>query len=261
MKSIAFLVSGNIRIYEKNLTFLENLKKEFEDYEIIFICSFWQNQKELNEFNKKYKVKFFNQIIERDWSLEIDKIKYVTGGENLSYKIVNVFHMWHSITENIKFLESVVNEQGLKIDYVCRFRTDIMTLKKIKYLKKDLEKIEYNQILFSSNRHFRGITDLFFIGKYETFLKIKNILIYFQKFIKDERVFDPEYIFYSFINENDFKIKIAYKLDIALIRIEEAKPTKTVFIPFKDKMKMKIAKRKIKINKLLNKFSHIFNYK
>jgi len=258
MKNIAFLVSGNIRIYEKNLSFLEKLKKEFSDYEIIFICSFWQNQNELNEFNKKYKVKFFNQITERDWREEISKIKYVTGGENLSYKIQNVFHMWHSITENIKFLECVVKKNDLKIDYVCRFRTDIMTLKAIKNLKKDLEKTENSQLLFSSNRHFRGITDLFFIGKYETFIKIKQILAYFQKFINDERVFDPEYIFYSFINENNFKIKIAYKLDIALIRIEEAKPTKTVFIPLKDKIKMKIAKRKIKIFKILNKFKYIF---
>ena len=144
MKNIAFLVSGNIRIYEKNLLFLERLKREFEDYEVIFICSFWQNQKDLDEFNKKYKVKFFNQIIEKNWSEEIGKIKYVTGGENLSYKIENVFHMWHSITENIKFLESVVKKNDLKIDYVCRFRTDIMTLKEIKYLKKDLELIENN---------------------------------------------------------------------------------------------------------------------
>ncbi len=259
MKNIAFLVSGNIRIYEKNLSFLENLKKEFYNYEIIFVCSFWQNRKNLDEFNKKYKVKFFNQIKEKDWSNEISRIKYVTGGENLSYKIQNVFHMWHSITENIEFLESVVKKNNLKVDYVCRFRTDIMTLKEIKHLKKDLEKIENNQILFSSNRHFRGITDLFFIGKYETFFKIKNILNYFQKFINDERVFDPEYIFYSFITENDIKIKIAYKLDIALIRIEEAKPTKKVFVPFKDKIKMKIAKRKIKINKLLSKFRYIFD--
>ena len=75
----------------------------------------------------------------------------------------------------------------------------------------------------------------------------------------DKRVFDPEYIFYSFLNENNFKIKIAYRLDIALIRIEEAKPTKMVFIPLKDKIKMKIAKRKIKMSKLLNKLRYIFN--
>ena len=37
MKKIAFLVSGNIRIYEKNLSFLQTLKKIFKDYEIIFV--------------------------------------------------------------------------------------------------------------------------------------------------------------------------------------------------------------------------------
>ena len=92
--------------------------------------------------------------------------------------------MWHSITENIKFLESVVKKNDLKIDYVCRFRTDIMTLKEIKYLKKDLELIENNQILFSSNRHFRGITDLFFVAKYETFLKNKEYYYLFSKIYK-----------------------------------------------------------------------------
>ena len=51
MKNIAFLVSGNIRIYEKNLLFLERLKKEFKDYEVIFIF-IWQNQKELNNLIK-----------------------------------------------------------------------------------------------------------------------------------------------------------------------------------------------------------------
>ena len=92
---------------------------------------------------------------------------------------------------------------------------------------------------------------------YKTFIQLKNILFYFNKFIDDLRAFDPEYIFYSFITESNFKIKIAYKLDIALIRIEEAKPTKTVFIPFKDKIKIKIAKRKIKIIKFLNKIKYI----
>ena len=55
------------------------------------------------------------------------------------------------------------------------------------------------------------------------------------------------------------KLKLRIKLDIALIRIEEAKPTKIVFVPFKDKIKMKIAKRKIKINKLLSRFRYIFD--
>ena len=46
MKTIAFLVSGNIRIYEKNLIFLKNLKKMLNNYEIIFVSSVWKNQKE-----------------------------------------------------------------------------------------------------------------------------------------------------------------------------------------------------------------------
>ena len=43
------------------------------------------------------------------------------------------------------------------------------------------------------------------------------------------------------------------------VKSTKAKPTKTVFVPFKDKMKMKIAKRKIKMNKLLNKLRYIFH--
>tara|TARA_Y100000590_G_scaffold85984_1_gene96248 strand:- start:3176 stop:3955 length:780 start_codon:yes stop_codon:yes gene_type:complete len=257
MKNIAFLISGNIRIYEKNLVFLESLRKELIDYKIIFICSVWEKQETLEEFSKKYQVKFINQIKENDWHNKIEKIKFVTGGENLSFKIQNVFHMWHSITENIHFLESVIKENNLSIDYVCRYRTDIMTLKGIKNLKRDLESLKNNEFLFSSNRHYRGITDLFFIAKIETFYKLKNIFNFFDKFITDKRVFDPEYIFYCFISENNFKIKIAYKLDLAIIRIEESKPTKTVFIPIKDKIKMKIAKRRIKLIKLINKFKYV----
>ena len=259
VKKIAFLVSGNIRIFEKNLLFLESIKTEFADYEIIFVCSVWENQSDLEEFSNKYQIKFINQINERKWKDEIEKVKFVTSGENLSWKINNVFHMWHSISENIKYLEKIVKDNDINFDYVCRFRTDIITLKGIKHLKNDLESLENNEFLFSSNRHFRGVTDLFFIANYKTFIQLKNILLYFNKFIDDQRPFDPEYIFYSFINESNFKIKIAYKLDIALIRIEEAKPTKTVFIPFKDKIKikMKFAKRRIKLIKLINKFKYI----
>ena len=72
------------------------------------------------------------------------------------------------------------------------------------------------------------------------------------------RVFDPEYILYSFINENNFKIKLINNFNLALIRIEEAKPTKQVYIPLKDKIKIKIAKQKIKILRLQNKIRFIF---
>ena len=257
MKNIAFLVSGNIRIYEKNLIFLESLKDELKDYNFFFICTVWENQDTLDEFSKKYHVKFINQIKESNWQDKIDKIKFVTGGENLSFKIQNIFHMWHSIIENIKFLEETVRINELKIDYVCRFRTDIMNISKIEYLKNDIQFLRDNEFLFSSNRHYRGITDLFFIAKFDTFIKLKNIFLFFDDFIKAKRVFDPEYVFYCFINENNFKIKIAYKLDMGIVRIEESKPTKKVFVPLKDKINMKIAKRKIKFLKIINNLKYL----
>ena len=60
MKKIAFLISGKIRIYEKNLVFLDSLRKKFENYEIIFVSSVWENQETINEFQQKYKIKFIN---------------------------------------------------------------------------------------------------------------------------------------------------------------------------------------------------------
>ena len=97
MKKIAFLVSGNIRIYEKNLIFLDSLKETFRDYEIIFVSSVWENQIDIENFAQKYKIKFINQIKQKDWSNEIDQVKFVTGDENLSWKINNIFHMWYAI--------------------------------------------------------------------------------------------------------------------------------------------------------------------
>ena len=90
-----------------------------------------------------------------------------------------------------------------------------------------------------------------------TILKFKNFLTFLEKFIKDMRVFDPEYILYSFINENKFKIKLINNFNLALIRIEDLKPTKIVFIPFKDRIQIKIAKQKIKLIKFYNKIKFI----
>ena len=84
MKKIAFLVSGNIRIYEKNLIFLQNLKKKFCNYKIIFISSIWENQQDKDNFKDKYEIEFINEIKQKDWSENIDKIKFVTGDENRS---------------------------------------------------------------------------------------------------------------------------------------------------------------------------------
>ena len=162
------------------------------------------------------------------------------------------------LSENIHFLEKINSENNLNIDYVCRFRTDIMNIGNIVNLKNDLIKLKNEEFLVSSNRHFKGITDLFFISKYSTFLKVKNIFSFFEKFSLENRVFNPEYIFYCFLSESKFKIRIAHKFNLALIRIEEAKPTKQVYVPLKDKINMKIIKRKIKFLKLINSFKNLF---
>lgn len=258
MKKIAILISGNIRLYEKNLVFFDEIKKILKNYEIIIISSIWENQKDLENFMIKYKIKFINQIKQKNWKDKTNKVKFVTGEENLSWKLENVFHMWHSIVENIHFLEKINSENNLNIEYVCRFRTDIMNLENIENLKSDLIELENNEFLLPSNRHFKGITDLFFIAKYQTFLKLKNIFTFFEKFSLENRVFNPEYIFYCFLSESKFKIKLAHKFNLALIRIEEAKPTKQVYVPLKDKINMKIIKRKIKFLKFLNSLKYKF---
>ena len=78
-----------------------------------------------------------------------------------------------------------------------------------------------------------------------------------EKFIEDNRVFNPEYILYSFINEKNLKIRLINEFDLALIRVENSKPTKVVYIPLKDKIKMKIAKQKIKLLKFKNRLKLI----
>jgi hypothetical protein len=259
MKKIVFLISGNIRIYEKNLSFLKDLKEIFKDYQITIASSVWDHQDNIKEFKETYNIQFLDQIKEQNWDEKVSKVKFVTWEENLAFKIPNIFHMWYSVSENIKFLTKISNDQNLNFDYVCRFRSDIMCTGKINYLKKELENLKENEILFPSNLSFRGITDLFFIADYKTFLKFKNILDYIDEFIKKERVFHPEYLFYSYVTENNFKIKLAHKFDLALVRFEEAKPTKTVYIPLSDRANIKLAKRKIKFLKLINKIKYFFN--
>ena len=62
MKKIAFLISGNIRIYEKNLVFFEEIKKILKDYEIIIVSSIWENQEDLENFKEKYKIKIISAL-------------------------------------------------------------------------------------------------------------------------------------------------------------------------------------------------------
>ena len=57
--------------------------------------------------------------------------------------------------------------------------------------------------------------------------------------------------------KKNLKIRLINEFDLALIRVEDSKPTKIVYIPLKDKIKMKIAKQKIKLLKFQNKLKQI----
>ena len=43
---------------------------------------------------------------------------------------------------------------------------------------------------------------------------------------------------------------------MGIVRIEESKPTKKVYIPLRDKINMKIARRKIKFIKIINNLKY-----
>ncbi len=251
MKKVAILISGQIRFYEKNLNFLKELKKNLSDFEFTIVSSVWENQEELKIFQEKYDIKFIHMLKENDWTNNISKVKYVTWEENSGYKVSNIFHMWHSILENIKFLEKVNNNENF--DFVLRFRTDIMCKKGLNFLANEIKSLKDNEVLFPSNLHWKGLNDTFFITNFSTILKFKDFFNFLEKFIEDKRVFNPEYILYSFINEKNLRIRLINEFDLALIRVEESKPTKLVYVPFKDKIQIKIAKQKIKLLKIYNK--------
>ena len=257
MKKIAILISGQIRTFEKNTIFFQNLKKVLSGFDITIVSSVWENQDELETFKKNYNVKFVNLIKEQDWTDNISKVKYVTWEENSGFKVPNIFHMWYSIIENIKFLEKISDNEKENFDFVLRFRTDIICKKGLDFLANEINSLKNNEVLFPSNLHWKGLNDTFFVTNFLTIIKFKDFFTFLEKFIKENRVFNPEYILYSFINEKNLKIRLINDFELALIRVEDSKPTKVVFIPLKDKIKMKIAKQKIKLLKFKNRLKLI----
>ena len=96
-----------------------------------------------------YKIKYIKYINLKNWLKNISKIHYVTGEENRSYKSINIFHMWHSITENLKFLKKISIKK--KFDYVCRFRSDLYSKTIKSNFTKEILNLKNNQILFPEN--------------------------------------------------------------------------------------------------------------
>ena len=65
------------------------------------------------------------EITKKNWEEAISKILYVTGEENRSYNLLNIFNMWDSIAETSALLTKYCYEKNDKFDYVLRYRTDL----------------------------------------------------------------------------------------------------------------------------------------
>ena len=255
-KKVAILLSGLARYDDRNFEFLKNL---FQDYDFKIISSLWTNQSDYEQFKKTYFVDEIKLIKQNDWSQEISKIKYVFGEENRSYKLENIFHMWHSISENIKFLEEYCDKNLLSFDYVCRFRGDLFSESKKIDISKNINKLNDNEIIFPENFHNRGLNDMFFIANFKTFIKIKNCLEDLKIFISQLRPLSSEYFFYHLVRNNSLKIKIIKNFNVDLYGVEnkshknyELKPTKKAFIPLIDKFHLKYIKYRLRILKKFN---------
>ena len=61
MKKIAILISGQIRIFEKNIVFFNELINSLPDYEITVVSTVWENLNEVDIFKKKY----VNEVAQR----------------------------------------------------------------------------------------------------------------------------------------------------------------------------------------------------
>ena len=255
-KKIAVLLSGLARCEEENFKFLKNL---FKDYDFKILPLIWKNQKNLDSFKRIYFLEDIKEIEQNNWSYEISKIKYVFGEENRSYKLENIFHMWHSISENIKFLEEYCKKNLSNFDYVCRFRGDLFSESKKFNISKNINKLKDDEIIFPENFHNRGLNDLFFIANFKTFIKLKECINYLKFFISESRPLSSEYFFYHFVKSKSLKIKIIKNFQVNLFGVEnkshenyELQPTKKAFIPLIDKFHLKYIKYKLRFLKKFN---------
>ena len=218
----------------------ENIKKFINLYQI----------KNLNKIKEKIGLK--NKKVTRYWRKKTIKWK------TFSYVVFN--------NKNIKFLKNILEKKENNFDYVCRFRSDIFEINQSNFLKKELIKLKDKEILFPCNNHNRGLNDMFFITKYKTFLYFENMFSFIDNFLEQKRVFNPEYLLYCFVKKNGFKIKLAHKFAIELYGLNtkthnnnDLQPGKKAFIPFRDKVNLKIAKHTIRFLNRKNKLRYFLN--
>lgn len=259
-KKIAVLISGNIRLFYNNLPFLRKILTDF-DYSIFAVV--WNNQENLEEFKKLYNPIKIEQITKKNWDDVINKILYVTGEENRSYKLLNIFNMWDSIAATSALLIRYCNEKSEKFDYVLRYRTDLELIS-FKNFYSQLLNLKNNEILIPEVHNYRGVNDQFFFMNFKTFPIIQKIIEYLILCVKNKKVFHSEYLFSQFLKSNSIKIKIINDINYSQLGNKthtnlNLKPTKTAYIPFYDKIEMKKIKYLLKFKKLQKKIKNILN--
>lgn len=259
-KKIAVLISGNIRLFQSNLPFLKKILANF-NYSIF--ATVWKNQENLEEFKKLYNPIKIEEITKKNWDDAISRILYVTGEENRSYKLLNIFNMWDSIAATSNLLIKYCNEKNEKFDYVLRYRTDLELIS-FKNFYNQVLNLKNNEILIPEVHNYRGINDQFFFMNFKTFPIIQKIIEYLILSIKNKKVFHSEYLFSQFVKSNSIKIKIIDDINYSQLGNKthtnlNLKPTKTAFIPFYDKIEMKKIKYLLKFKKIQKKIKSIFN--
>jgi len=257
-KKIAILISGNIRIFEQNKNFINKILSKFECF---YFAAIWKNQKNSANLKLLYHPIQIQEINRNNWDALVKKIKYVTGEENRSYKISNVLNMWDSIQKTTDFFYKYCKKFDLNFDYILRYRTDLKLLS-YKDFSKQLLNLNNNEILIPECHNYRGVNDQFFFMNFKTFIILKGIISFIILCIKNKRVFHSEYLFSQFIKSNSIKIKIIDDINYAQLGSKthknlSLKPTKTPFIPFNDKIEMKIIKYLLKFKKFQKKITNV----
>ena len=239
-KKIAVLLSGLARCEEENFKFLKNL---FKDYDFKILPLIWKNQKNLDSFKRIYFLEDIKEIEQNNWSYEISKIKYVFGEENRSYKLENIFHMWHSFSEGCKEIKNFSFKN--KPDFVLRFRSDILPKYNETFINCELKK---KQVLIPDRYHWNGINDQLFLFSFsdlEDFISINDYIINYQK---KNLLFSSELIFQRFLKEKKIKIKFN-KYNYNLMRKENKNNNS-----LKDKINVRLGlydRITIKLNKFM----------
>lgn len=253
-KKVAILISGNVRIFNKNKFFIKKILSKFECF---YFAAIWKNQKNKNSLKLLYRPIKIIEIDRVNWDTVVKKIKYVTGEENRSYKVTNVLNMWDSIQKTTIYFYEYCKKFNLNFDYILRFRTDLKLLS-YKDFSSQILNLNNDEILIPECHNYRGVNDQFFFMNFKTFIIFKKIINFLILCIKNKRVFHSEYLFSQFIKLNSIKIKIIDDINYSQLgskthKVLSLKPTKKAFIPFYDKIEMKKIKYSLKIKKFQKK--------